>query len=389
MILAHKIQLDLTTAQREYCARACGTSRFVWNWALEEWTRQYKAGEKPNGFKLKKQFNAVKYQQFPWLESIHRDAHAQPFINLQKAFVNFFKKRAKHPTFKKKGVRDSFAVANDKLKIDGKCIRLPMIGWVCLTEQVRFNGKIMAATVSRTADRWFVSLQMDVGSYQKPRVGDGVVGIDLGIETTVTLSSGEKLNSPKALKMKMKRLRRLSRRHSRKQKGSNNRRKAANRLSKLHWRVKCQRNDWLHKLTTRICRENQSVVIEQLSVKNMMANRRLARAISDESWYEFCRQLGYKAQIYGTEVITAPKFYPSSKTCSNCGHAKVELALDERTYACSECGFVGDRDLNAARNLSRLGLSRSNACGHHVRPVRTKAVMVEAGTRPCSLVNTN
>jgi putative transposase len=130
-------------------------------------------------------------------------------------------------------------------------------------------------------------------------------------------------------------------------------------------------------------------VIEDLSVKNMMANHKLARAISDEGWYEFRRQLNYKSQIYGTEVVVAPKFYPSSKTCSNCGHVKATLSLAERTYTCSECGFGINRDLNAARNLSRLGLSRSYACGHCVSPASTEAVVGEAGTKPCTLVYTN
>lgn len=389
MILAHKIQIDPTRKQANYFARACGTSRFVWNWALAEWSRQYEAGEKPNGLKLKKQFNAIKYEQFPWLEGIHRDAHAQPFSNLQSAFVAFFKKRAKRPRFKRKGVHDSFYVANDKLRLDGKRIRLPVIGWVHLREPLRFDGKIQAATVSRTADRWFISIQVDVADYQKPRVGDDVVGADLGIKNTVTLSNGEQFDSPKALKAHLKRLRRLSRQHSRKQKGSQNRKKSSNRLAKLHWRVKCQRHDWLHKLTTRVCRENQSVVIEDLSVKNMMANHRLARAIADEGWYEFRRQLDYKSRIYGTEIVVAPRFYPSSKTCSSCGHVRAKLSLAERTYMCSECGISIDRDLNAARNLCTLGLRGTNACGHRVSPACTVAVVVEAGTGPCTHVYTN
>lgn len=389
MILAHKIQLDPTFKQTKYFAQACGAARFVWNWALEEWDRQYRAGLKPNGRKLKKEFNAVKYQLFPWLKSVHRDAHARPFDNLQSAFVGFFKKRAKRPKFKKRGVHDSFYVANDKLKVRASEVRLPVIGWVRMTEELRFSGKIQAATVSRSADRWFISIQVDVGDYQKPLVGNEIVGVDLGIKSTATLSTGEVLDSPKALKRRLKRLRRLSRQHSRRQKGSANRLKTSRRLTKLHWRIKCRRHDWLHKLTTRLCRENQAVVIEDLSVKNMMANRRLARAISDEGWYEFRRQLDYKSKVYGTEIVVAPKFYPSSKTCSRCGHVKAELSRAERTYTCSECGIEIDRDLNAARNLCTLGLRGTDACGHRVRPVRTKAVVAEAGIGPCTLVYTN
>jgi putative transposase len=389
MILAHKIQIDPTRKQAKYFAQACGTSRFVWNWALAEWNRQYAAGEKPSGMKLKKQFNAVKYQQFPWLERIHRDAHSRPFTNLQSAFTSFFKKCTKHPKFKKRGVHDSFYASNDKLRILNRKIRLPVIGWVRLTESLRFDGKIQAATVSRSADRWFVSLQVDVGDYQKSRSTDEVVGVDLGIKNTITLSTGEVFDSPKALKNHLKRLRRLSRVHSRRHRGSENRKKSSHRLAKLHWRIKCQRHDWLHKLTSKLVSRAKILVIEDLSVKNMMANHKLARAISDEGWYEFRRQLGYKAMIYGAEVVVSPKFYPSSKTCSNCGHVKASLSLSERTYTCSECGFSLDRDLNSARNLSRLGLSRSYACGDHVSPAYTEAAIVEAGTKPCTHVRTN
>ena len=244
----------------------------------------------------------------------------------------------------------------------------------------------MSATVSRIADRWFISIQVDVGDYQKTRTDSNTIGIDLGIKSTVTLSTGEIFDSPKALRSHLKQLRRLSRTHSRKQKGSQNRKKSAARLAKLYWRIKCQRHDWLHKLTTRLCCENQAVVVELLAVKNMMANHKLARAISDEGWYEFRRQLVYKSSIYGTEVIVAPRFFPSSKTCSSCGHVKAKLSLAERTYTCCKCGIEIDRDLNAARNLCTLGLRGTNACGHRVRPARAEAVVVEAGTMPGRIV---
>ncbi len=389
MILAHKIQLKPTCSQVRYFIKACGTSRFVWNWALEEWNRQYKAGEKPNGMKLKKEFNQIKYQQFSWLRGVHRDAHARPFTNLQSAFVRFFKHLAKHPKFKKKGTRDSFYVANDKIIVSDNTVRLPLIGWIKMIEALRFTGRIMNATVSRTTDRWFISILVDVGDYSKQRYSDDIVGVDLGLKCAVTLSSGEVLDAPKPLKQKLKQLRRLSKAHSRKQKGSNNRKKAQLRLSKLYWRIACQRQDFLHEATTHICRENQTVVIEDLGVKNMMKNRRLARAISDIGWYEFRRQLVYKSLIYGMDLVVAPRFYPSSKTCSNCGHVKAKLSLSERTFTCSKCGFTLDRDLNAARNLCTLGLRGIDACGHYVRPASTEAAMVEAGTRPCSFASAN
>lgn len=384
MILAHRIQLDPTKSQAEYFSRAAGTARFVWNWALAEWNRQYKAGEKPKGTELKKQFNAIKYKQFPWLKEVHRDAHAQPFANLQKAFSGFFQHKGKRPRFKCKGVHDAFYVSNDKFSVLEKTVKLPIVGTIKLTEQLRFVGKIMGAAVSRSADRWFISIQVDVGEYTKQRAKAGVVGVDLGLKNALTLSTGEVIDSPKPLKKVLKRLRRLSRRHSRKRKGSSNRRKATARLAKLHWKVKCQRHDFLHKVTTRLCRENQTVVIEDLAVKNMMKNRKLSRAISDMGWHEFRRQFEYKAMIYGISLVEASRFFPSSKTCSRCGHVKEALSLSERTFTCSQCGFSIDRDLNAAKNLATLGFRESYACGPEgsdsVRKNGTKPRRVEAGT---------
>jgi len=380
MILGHKIQLKPTRSQAAYFVKACGTARFVWNLALEEWNKQYKAGKKPNGRKLKKEFNQTKYSRFPWLKEIHRDAHARPFDNLQTAFLRFSKHKAKHPKFKRKGVHDSFYLANDKFTAYGNRIRLPKIGEVRMTEPLRFEGKVVGATVSRTADRWFVSVQVDLGDVTRTRNGNGVVGVDLGIKNAMTLSTGEVIESLKPLRGKLKQLRRLSRQHSRKKKGSNNRKKAQSRLSKLHWRIACQRHDFLHKVTTQLCRENQTVVVEDLHVKGMMANRHLARSISDMGWGEFRRQLTYKSEIYGTDLVVADRFYPSSKTCSDCGHVKAKLPLAERTFTCSECGLEIDRDLNAAQNLSTLGYRESDACGHRVRPALKEAVVVEAGT---------
>jgi putative transposase len=190
-----------------------------------------------------------------------------------------------------------------------------------------------------------------VGEIRKPRTAHGVVGIDLGLKSSVTLSTGEVLSGPKALRAGLQCLRRLGRAHSRKRRGSANRAKASRRLARAHLRIANIRNDWLHKATTRICRENQAVGIEDLAVQNLTANRRLARAISDEGWGEFRRQLTYKALMYGTQIVIHPRFYPSSKTCSRCGHVLAELQLGQRVFQCPTCGLSLDRDLNAALNL--------------------------------------
>lgn len=393
VIISHKIQLDTTVKQRSYFARAAGTSRLVYNWALEEWNRQYAAGENPTASKLKLQFNTVKYDLFPWLKDIHRDAHSQPFANLGTAFTNFFKKNANRPMFHKKGRNDSFYVANDRFRVDGLRIRLPVIGWVRLAEQLRFVGRIMSATVSRTANRWFISIQVDVGDYERLRVADGVIGIDLGLNSLATLSTGEKIEGPRSLKSNLNRLRRASRSHSRKQKGSNNRRKSASRLARIHARISNIRNDFLHKLTTRLCRENQAIAIEDLAVKNMSRNRKLARGISDAAWGEIRRQLAYKTPIFKSVLKVVDRFFPSSKRCSRCHEMKSDLQLSDRVFRCEHCGLEIDRDENAALNIRTEGFSGIYAwgdCGAGVGTgVRRETAVNEPRTKPCMCLCTN
>jgi putative transposase len=389
--LSHKIALRPTPEQADYFKRACGTARRVWNWALAEWNRQYKSGGRPNAMALKKQFNAIKYRDpewldengKPWIKTIHRDAHAQPFKNLERAWTRFFKdlregKEAFEPKFKKKGrCRDSFYVANDKFQVIGTVIRLPKVGKVAMTEALRFDGKILGATVSRTADRWYVAIQVEVPdrAFYRRRIGNDTVGADLGVKAAVTISSGEVIEAPKPLKAVLRRLKIRSRRVSRKveaakvvagfapnarlPKGarlpiSNNRRKSARRLARLHMRVANLRMDFIHKLTTRLCRENQTVVIEDLHVKGMLANDRLARAISDVGFGMIRSQMEYKANRYRTRLIIADRWYPSSRLCSVCGWKNEALTLGDRVWACPACGVIHDRDLNAARNLERL-----------------------------------
>jgi putative transposase len=389
MLLAHRIRLDPTPVQRDYFIRAAGTARRVWNWALTEWHRQLSAGQRPNAMALKKQFNAIKYTHpdwldadgQPWLRTIHRDAHSRPFANLAKAWSRYFAARrankpAHPPVFKKKGrSRDSFYVSNDRLRLAGMAVVLPKVGRTMLREILRWPGKITSASVSREADYWFLALQVDVPEQvaRVRRIGDGVIGVDVGISAAATLSSGEKIAAPRPLKASLRRLRIRSRRQSRKLevakanagiKGaipkdtrlpvSKNRTKGARALARLHARIARVRADFMHKLTTRLCRENQTVVIENLNVRGMLANARLARAIADVGFYEFRRQLQYKAARYGTALVLAERWYPSSKLCSGCGRRYESLGLGERVWTCAGCGVQHDRDINAAINLQRL-----------------------------------
>jgi putative transposase len=352
--LSHTIRLVPTVAQEEYFRRACGTARFAYNWALSECNRLYALGEKPSGMSLKKVFNSIRAVTFPWTYEVHRDCTSQPFANLQKAFVAFFRKESKHPRFHRKGRRDSFYIANDRLSFDDQRVQIPVLGWVRMRENMRFEGKVVSATVRRHASRWMLSVRVDVGEFHKERKANGEIGVDLGSTTLATLSTGEKIAGPKAFMHGLKKLQRLSRSHSRKVKGSNNRRKAANKLAKHHCRIADIRQNALHDLTTRLCRENQTVTIEDLNVKGMMRNHKLARALSDASFGAFREQMTYKSVIYGTDLRTADRWFPSSKKCSRCGAVKESLGLKERLYICESCGFVIDRDHNAALNLRQL-----------------------------------
>jgi putative transposase len=275
---------------------------------------------------LKKAFNRIKYSDpdwldadgTPWLRTIHRDAHAQPFANLAKAWSRYFEQRragqlAHAPLFKKKGrSTDSFYIANDKFRVEGRCAVLPKVGRVALREGLRWPGRIMGASVSREADHWYLAVQVDVPDHLawQRRTGDAVTGVDLGVTSAATLSSGEKIAAPRPLKAALRRLRIRSRRQSRKLEAakaaagivgrigkgtrlpaSKNRTKGGLALARLQARIARVRRDFTHKLTTRLCRENQALAIEDLNVRGMLANARLARAIADVSFYEFRRQL--------------------------------------------------------------------------------------------------
>jgi putative transposase len=367
-VRSHRIALVPTAAQEVLLRQAVGVSRFAYNWDLAEWKRQYQAGEKPSEGALRRQLNAIKREQFPWMELVPKSVPQQAIKNCGAAFERFFKRQGHYPKFKKKGRRDSARLDNGPgtFRFDGTRVRLPVIGWVKLREELRFSGKALSTTVHRVADRWFVSVPIEVEMPEAVRESQAAVGIDLGVSTAATLSSGKKLPGPKALAAHLERLQRLSRGHSRKQPGSHNRRKSTLRLARLHARISNVRQDWLHQTTTRLVREFSLIGIEDLNVRGMMANEKLARHIADIGFHEFRRQLEYKACLYGTELVTASRWFPSSKMCSACGRIAEALPLSIREWTC-ECGTFHDRDLNAARNLRRYALDRAscariNAC---------------------------
>lgn len=370
-MLAHKIELNPTNKQITSFKKACGVSRLAWNWGLAKWESDYKEGLKPSGMGLKKDFNATKKETFPFVYEVTKYAAQQPFIQLQEAWSKYFnylktKKGTKvgRPRFKKKGKsKDSFYIGGDQIKVIGKKVKIPNLGLVRLTENVRFEGKILNATVSRQADSWFISFAMEPAISFIPCKNQASIGIDVGSKALATLSNGIQIEAPKPLKKSLRKLRRLSRQlskkvHSRK-KGdttpkSHNYLKQQSKVAKYHLRVSNIRKDTLHKLTTFLTDNFQYIAIEDLNIKGMMANGKLARTISDLGLYEFRRQLEYKSILKGNTLTFANRWFPSSKTCSCCGTLKNDLKLRDRIFKCDHCFLVIDRDLNASYNLDNL-----------------------------------
>jgi putative transposase len=343
-------------------------SRFVYNWGLAEWDRQYRAGENPTGLALKKQFNGIKHSQFPWIMESPRDANSQPFADLGRAFSNYRAscrgvrkgQRIGHPTFRKRGVHDAFYVANDKLKVKqrGKrgVVRLPVIGDVRMREPLRWQGKILSARVSCRAAQWFISINVET-RLVRPHIHEhSIVGVDLGLKTAVFPSHGDPVDGPKPLRTDLQHLARANRELHRRKKGGKNRNKSRIRVARIHQRIANVRKDWWHKVTTDLCRENQVVVIEDLTMDFMRKNRRLSRAVADVAPGMFRPMLLYKAQTYGSQIVVADRRYPSTQRCAQCGNIRTgedRVRLGMSVYCCVLCGHREDRDRNAAINLEQ------------------------------------
>ncbi|MBA7689239.1 hypothetical protein ES703_97743 [subsurface metagenome] len=290
---------------------------------------------------------------------VSKCAPQESLRDLDRAFKNFFRslksgKRTGFPRFKKKGIHDSFRLTGS-IHVSQALVVLPRIGRIRTKEETALKGHILSATVSREADRWFASFSVKRkrGEYNRT-VQDSAIGVDVGINSFCVLSDGMRIESPKPLEHTLRLLKRRSKQHSRKKLGSANRKKSALRLARLHRRIRNKRKDFLHKLSTQLAKTKSVVVVEDLNVRGMMQNHHLARHIADSGWSQFFTMLSYKTKWYGSRLIKAPRFYPSSKTCCACGSIKPELSLKERQFVCEICGFTIDRDENAARNLEYL-----------------------------------
>jgi putative transposase len=370
---SHVIRLNPTPEQEVYFRKACGVARHAYNWALARWKEYRETGKRVKIKDLKAEYNQIKGEQFPWCYEVTKCAPEQEFTHLGQAFANYWRMKEegtqpklKHPRkdgeeagfphFKsKKRDRLSFYLANDKFLVHGQTLRVPKLGDVNMTEELRFAGKIMSATISYRAGWWFVSIAVEV-EHETPTHSGGTVGIDLGIKTLATLSGGEKFENQKQYRQSLGRIQGLSKGLSRKVEGSQNWGKNAKKLAKAHYRVVCQRQDVLHKMTTHVARTYALIGLEDLNTKGMLANHSLAQAVSDASFFEVKRQLLYKTEQHGGYVQLVDRWYPSSKTCSCCGWVDEDLTLADRVFICEACGLSIDRDLNAARNIQAEAL---------------------------------
>ncbi len=376
---AYKTELDLTDQQTTTCRKHAGAARWAYNWGLARKQEAYQAtGKSPSAIDLHRELNALKQTDVPWMYEVSKCAPQEALRNLDSAFAHFFrrcllKQQGKHrgklgyPKRKtrKRGL-GGFRLTG-AIVVFPDAIQLPRLGRLRLKERgyLPSDATILSATVSEQAGHWSVAVLVEHEQTVPTNTGP-VVGVDLGVKTLATLSDGTVEPNPRHLKQRLRKIKCCQRAVSRKRKGSHNRRKAAQRLGRLHRKVAHQRAHTLHQLTSRLAKTKSVVVIEDLNVAGLLRNHHLAQAIGDVGFAELRRQLTYKAAWYGCRVVVASRWEPSSKTCSGCGWVDDELSLADRTLHCEQCGLRLDRDLNAAINLSKLAGSSSesqNACG--------------------------
>lgn len=372
---AFKYRFYPTDSQAAQLSRTFGCVRKVYNLALdariEAWrTRQERVGYRETSVMLT---GWKKTEELAYLAEVSSVPLQEALRHLQNAFTRFWGKRSRYPRFKSKRksrasaqyTRSAFRYADGRLTLAKMAEPLDVVWSRPLPEEVEPT----TVTVSRdSAGRWFVSLLCEDTPAPMPAVTNAV-GIDVGLAALVTLSTGEKIINPRHGHRDRDRLARAQRALARKEKGSKNRAKSRTRVARIHARIADRRRDHLHKLTTRLVCENQTLVIEDLTVRNLLKNQKLAGAISDASWRELRSMLEYKAAWYGRELITVDRWFPSSKLCSACGSIAGTMPLDVREWTCESCGTTHDRDGNAAINLLAAGLAVT-ACGVGVRPHR-------------------
>ena len=357
MLKAYKYRLYPTKQQEEYFTNCFGCARFIYNQMLSDKIDHYKETKE-----MLKNTPAQYKKEFPFLKEVDSLALANAQQNLERAYKNFFRdKSVGFPKFKSKHKSRASYITNNQggnIRIEDGKIKLPKIGFVELRQHRTFDGKIKSCTISMNkSGKYFISILVE-SEDEVITMAERKIGIDLGISdfavTTNDLGESRKYENPKHLYKSEKKLKKAQCSLSRKQKGGKNQNKARLVVAKKHEKIANQRKDFLHKLTKQITDENQVIVIETLSSKNLMKNHKLAKSIGDAGWHEFVRQLGYKAEQKGRTIIKADRFYPSSQICSSCGHRDGKKALHVREWDCPSCGEHLDRDINASKNLLAL-----------------------------------
>jgi putative transposase len=371
---AYRYRFYPNAEQEELLRRTMGCVRLVYNRALAARTEAwYEKQERVDYVLTSSMLTGWKQEEeLDFLNDVSCVPLQQGLRHLQKAFGNFWAGRTKYPNFKKKhhGGSAEFTKSAFRWK-DGqmflaKCSEPLPIVW---SRELPSGCEPSTVTVKLSASgQWHVSLLVNADIEQLPKI-DKAIGLDLGITSLIATSDGDKISNPKHFKRLRRKLKKAQKVLSRKQKGSKNRQKARLKVAKVHGQISDSRKDFLHKLTTQLVRENQTIVVEDLAIKNMVKNHKLALSISDASWGELIRQLAYKCEWYGRELIKIDRWFPSSKRCGSCGHVVDKLPLNIREWECPKCGANHDRDINASKNILAAGLAVS-VCGANIRPDR-------------------
>lgn len=371
MLKAYKYRLYPNKEQEEMFAKHFGCVRWVYNYGLQRKIEEYqKDKSKLSWFKINAEIVKLKKKDdYSWLRDVSAQSLQSASRNLDNAFTAFFRKNSRFPNFKNKHSKKSFQCYQG-ISVSEKSISFPKIKEIRAVVHRSFNGKIKTSTISQiSSGKYYVSILVDDGKeFPNKKVVKKAIGVDVGLKTFATLSTGEKIDNPKYLGKSIKRLSVLQRRLSKKQKGSNNRLKAKQKVVLLYEKITNQRKDFLHKLSSRLVSENQAIAFEDLNIQGMVKNHKLARHIEDSSWAEFIRMVEYKAEWYGSTVAKIGRFQPSSKICS-CGNIKDDLTLSDRVWTCSKCGLTHDRDILASQNILKF-----SGLGESVEPVELSSI---------------
>ena len=380
---AYRYRFYPTPEQENLLRRTLGCVRLVYNKALHERTQGWYERQERIGYNQTSSMLTAwkKEDELDFLNEVSCVPLQQGLRHLQKAFTNFFDGRAKYPNFKKKHQGGSAEFTKSAFKYREGQIYLAKCSEPLDIRWSRFlpNGCEPSSVTVRLhpSGRWHISIRFDDLTIKPLPANDNAVGLDLGVTSLIATSNGDKVANPKQFKKHYRRLRLAQKRLARKEKGSNNREKARRKVAKIHLKIADSRQDFLHKLTTQLVRENQTIAVETLAVKNMVQNHKLASSISDSGWGEFVRQLDYKCRWYGRKLVKIDRWFPSSKRCSFCGHVVEKMPLNIRDWQCPSCGTHHDRDINASANILAAGLAVS-VCGATVRPEQSKSVKAGA-----------